>query len=185
MNTKLTAVKSGSRLEGLGVTGCGMTNSTTQPPLTIRTARPADAETMTRVTMLSKQANGYDDAFMAMCADELRVTPERLEHGRYWVAGRGEILGCASLWKADENIGEVHAFFIHPDAQGQGVGRALWQVLLAAAKADGITSLRLDSDPEAEGFYKRLGFKTTGRSPSGSIPGRTIPLMELHLDSRD
>ncbi|MEN0041906.1 MAG: GNAT family N-acetyltransferase [Pseudomonadota bacterium] len=61
------------------------------------------------------------------------------------------------------------------------MGKALWWELLAAARADGLTTLRLDADPFAERFYERLGFRTIGRSPSGSIAGRTIPLMELHL----
>lgn len=138
---------------------------------------------MTQVVMLSKRSNGYDDAFMAACADDLRVTPERLEQGRTWVVERdGDICGCASLKHSDEGrTGEVHSFFIHPTAQGQGVGKALWQVLLATVKADDIHTLRLDADPAAEGFYARLGFQTIGRTRSSSIPGRTLPLMELKL----
>jgi hypothetical protein len=34
------------------------------------------------------------------------------------------------------------------------------------------TNVGLDADPFAEPIYHRWGFKTVGRSPSGSIPGR-------------
>ena len=35
--------------------------------------------------------------------------------------------------------------------------------------------------PNAEAIYARLGFRTIGRSPSGSIPGRTLPRMKRFL----
>ena len=52
----------------------------------IRRARPVDAKALTVLCMRSKQSNGYDDAFMAACSDELTITPKRLLNEEYWVA---------------------------------------------------------------------------------------------------
>ncbi len=37
------------------------------------------------------------------------------------------------------------------------------------------------SDPNAEAFYRAMAATTVGTAPSGSIPGRRLPLMELAL----
>lgn len=151
----------------------------------LRRARPEDAEILTELSMRSKRSNGYDDAFMAACREELTVTVERLCEGEYWVAESDAVCGCACLVADLANrSGEVHAFFIHPEWQRKGIGRLLWRKLAERAREEGLTDLYLDADPFAVPFYEALGFEVTGEVPSGSIPGRTLPRMTITLDSR-
>ena len=153
--------------------------------IVIRPARPDEGEVLTELSMRSKQSNGYDDVFMAACRAELTVTAAKLRAGAYWVAETDRICGCAALVvDADGRGGEVHAFFVEPKMKGMGIGRRLWREVRARAEALGLRQLRLDADPHAEPFYRRLGFETVGRAPSGSIPGRTIPHMTLDLSAR-
>ncbi len=147
----------------------------------IRRARPDEAAVLTDLTLRSKRSNGYDDAFMEACREELTVTAARLEEGEYWVAVADIIRGCACILDRGDGSGEVHAFFIDPDFQRQGVGRALWQKLVERAAARDIGILRLDADPAAVPFYRALGFVEIGKAPSGSIEGRTLPRMEIRL----
>ncbi len=77
--------------------------------------------------------------------------------------------------------GEVADCFVNPSALRQGVGAALMQHLKEVAVAKGVKRLVLHSDPHAEPFYLSLGYVRFGQSPSGSIPGRYLPLMELTL----
>jgi len=37
----------------------------------------------------------------------------------------------------------------------------------------------IDADPNAEGFYLKMGAERVGESPSGSIPGRMLPLLQV------
>ena len=149
----------------------------------MRPARGDEAELLTALSMRSKQSNGYDDAFMAACAEELLVTPDSLADWYYWVAETdGRLLGLFALAPdAGGASAEVAAFFVEPDLKGQGVGRALWRRLTAQAAAEGIERLRLDADPAAEPFYLAMGCRLAGRRPSGSIPGRTLPHMTFDL----
>ena len=150
----------------------------------VRRACHDDAETLTKIAMLSKQSNGYDDAFMAACADELLITPDLLDAHEYWVAEGHQICGFVCLEvDLDHSAGTVSSFFIDPAWQQRGIGRQLWQTIEASACEKGLKLLRLHSDPEAENFYTGLGFSTIGRVPSGSIPGRTLPHMEMWLNS--
>jgi hypothetical protein len=57
----------------------------------------------------------------------------------------------------------------------------LWDIVVKDASKRGLTSLYLDADPAAVPFYEALGLKTIRQEPSGSIPGRFLPHMELRL----
>ena len=152
----------------------------------IRLARPEDAEALTDLSLRSKASNGYDEAFMSACREELTVTEKSLAEGEYWVAESGDICGCACLAAdPDGHAGEIHAFFIDPDCQRRGIGRLLWQKVLERAKAQGLERLYLDADPAAVPFYEAMGFTVVGESPSGSIPGRSLPYMTLDLGRAD
>ena len=147
----------------------------------IRPARLDEADALTDLSMRSKQSNGYDEAFMAACRDELTVTADRMTDGTYWVAEvNGVIRGCVCLSvDADNATGEINAFFIDPDFQRRGIGQVLWRKILEEAQE--LQTLRLDADPAAAPFYEKLGFVTVRNVPSGSIKGRTLPHMVLKL----
>lgn len=152
----------------------------------IRRARPEDVDVLTDLSIRSKRSNGSDAAFMAACREELTVTRQSLRDGEYWVAEAGVVCGCACLVaNSNGRAGEIHAFFIDPDRQRQGIGRLLWKKLFERAKEWGLERLYLDADPAAVPFYEALGFEVTGDSPSGSIAGRTLPHMTLVLDRGD
>ena len=167
--------------------------------ITIRRALHTDCNALTSLCFRSKQSNGYDDAFMEACRDELTVTLETLEQSECWVAQHLEaqhntptLCGCASLTlpsktlsESETPVGEVGLFFIDPGWQGCGVGRLLWETILKSAESHGLHQLVLDADPFAEGFYSKLGFEVIGRVASGSIPGRTLPHMRLTISSTD
>jgi GNAT superfamily N-acetyltransferase len=151
-------------------------------PIRIRRARPEEAAELSEIAMLSKQSNGYDAAFMALCVDELRITADAIRDKMIWVAETDHIIGCVTLVaSADLDRGQISAFFVHTDSKRQGVGKLLWQTVLNAAQAAGLTRLQLDADPAAVPFYEAMGFATIGQIPSGSIPGRFLPLMELRI----
>lgn len=148
----------------------------------IRRARSHEADTITALVMRSKRSNGYDEAFMEACREELRVTPDLLKAREVWIAEDTVICGCASLVvETDRKTAEVGLFFVDPDCKRQGVGQRLWERLLSRSRELGLQMLHLDADPSAVPFYEKQGFRTVGQTPSGSIPGRTIPYMELRL----
>lgn len=126
----------------------------------------------------SKQANGYDDAFMAACADELAMTPAKIARLHVWVAQGTPPKGCVAL---DLTTSRIESFFIDPNGQRQGIGRALWQSVLRASYEQGLDHLSLCSDPAAVPFYEAMGFTHIGHRPSGSIAGRMLPLMRIAL----
>jgi GNAT superfamily N-acetyltransferase len=151
--------------------------------VTIRSARSGEAGELTELALRSKASWGYSAEFMAACEAELTITPERMAEWTIWVAeAEAHVCGMVALRSGQDPIhAELEDFFVDPDFQGHGVGSALMATVLEACEASGVQILGLDADPNAEAIYHRLGFTTVGRSPSGSIPGRWLPRMQLRL----
>lgn len=119
---------------------------------------------------------GYQDF-----GDELAALP-----GKY-AGPRGELLlarddlggplGCVGLRPiAPEGCCEMKRLFLLPAARGLGLGLAMTQAMIAAARARGYGELRLDTLPgmsAAIGLYERLGFRRIAPyyapTPAGTI----------------
>ncbi|MBV2154046.1 GNAT family N-acetyltransferase [Kitasatospora sp. SUK 42] len=147
----------------------------------IRPARPDEAELLTGIALRAKAYWGYDEAFMAACREELTLDAAAIERASTAVAeDDGRVLGFAALTGAPPS-GALAMLFVEPELIGRGIGRALFEHVRGQARALGLRSLTIDSDPNAEPFYLAMGATRVGSTPSGSIPGRELPLMELVL----
>lgn len=145
----------------------------------IRCATVADIAAIDALVFASKASNGYDDAFMEACREELSTSLQAVAAGDVWVAEDSALVGTYKLDRGKE--AEVHMMFVARQAKGTGVGAALWRHLEARARGRGTTSLSLDADPFAVGFYRHMGMEIVGQSPSGSIPGRMLARMHKDL----
>ncbi len=133
---------------------------------------------MSDLAYRSKQSNGYDASVMALFADALRITPDRLTKLRFWVAEEdGRIVGCIALEHLGGTTGEVRSFFTDPEHKGRGIGRRLWYELRTIAQTQGITYLLARADPASVLFYESLGFETKGEVPSRAYPSQLRPYM--------
>jgi GNAT superfamily N-acetyltransferase len=145
----------------------------------LRPARPEEAETLTALALRSKAYWGYDEAFMAACRDELTLRADEVVALRTVVAeDAGEVIGFVTL-EGEPPQGDIGMLFVSPDAMRRGAGRLLYGHALATAARLGFTRLMIDADPNAESFYRAMGAVTVGRTLSGSVPGRTLPLMTV------
>lgn len=101
----------------------------------------------------------------AVFIDEQGV-PEALEWDEYdavsthWLAlaGDGSPIGCARLLPG----GHLGRMAVLPAWRGRGVGRALLDAVLHAARMRGERLLRLSAQTHAAGFYARAGFVADG-----------------------
>jgi len=75
----------------------------------------------------------------------------------------------------------VELLYVEPATIGCGVGRVLWQDLCLRAALAKATTVRIEADPHAVGFYERMGPVRIGDCPSGSIPGRMLPLLRASV----
>lgn len=151
----------------------------------IRLAHAGEVEELSELAMRSKAHWGYDEAFMEACRDELTLTPAYLEANPTFVLeDDGRVVGLASL-EALEQEGDVELgmLFVDPGAIGCGgrYGSRLFEHSCREARRRGFRSMWIQSDPDAEGFYRRLGAVTVSRKESRSLPGRMLPWMRFGL----
>ncbi|WP_301363914.1 GNAT family N-acetyltransferase [Streptomyces xanthophaeus] len=137
----------------------------------VRAARPAEAEDLTGLVMRSKAHWGYDAAFLAACAPELRIRAADVTARRIVVAenGRGEVLGIASL-EGTPPLAALGLLFVEPSAIGRGVGRLLYRDALRRAADLGVRQLVIDSDPHAAGFYRAMGAVAAAETETAAAP---------------
>ena len=147
----------------------------------LRRATHDEAPTLTSLALRSKQYWGYDDSFIHACREELTVTADTIDRRAVTVCDEdGRILGFSVLGgePSDTEL-ELEWLFVEPAEIGRGVGRALWNHAVEASAAHGVGSIRIESDPHAEGFYRQMGASRDGSVPSRSVAGRWNPLMRF------
>jgi GNAT superfamily N-acetyltransferase len=153
--------------------------STVQVDVIVRAARPDEADALLELAVRSKGHWGYDDAFLDACRAELAVAPDACDGEHVLVAVQGDTIAGFVQIDGNPPKGELAALFVDPVFIGSGVGGRLLAAAVSQAAAMGFASLVIDSDPEAEEFYLRAGAVRIAEVPSGSIPGRLLPQLEL------
>ncbi|MFJ7081690.1 GNAT family N-acetyltransferase [Streptomyces griseus] len=147
----------------------------------IRAGEAAEAAALTELALRSKGHWEYDAEFLAACREELTMRPAEVAARRTLVADEGgRILGFTTL-DGEPPRGALGMMFVEPDTIGRGVGRSLFTHTMDEARRLGFTHLTIDSDPNAEPFYRSMGAVRIGATPSGSVPGRELPLLEVAL----
>ena len=149
--------------------------------ITLRAARARELSYLSDLCLRSKAIWGYDAAFMAACVDELTLQPEELDHTAVIVAERDQaVLGVAQV-STEAGSANLTKLFVDPEHIGKGVGVVLFDWAVQAARDLRADKLVIEADPGAEPFYLKRGAKRVGEVPSGSIPGRILPLLQLPL----
>lgn len=109
------------------------------------------------------------EVFRPLVRDELPGVPHLL-----CVRDRaGQVAGFIGV--AD---GKVEMLFVHPAWRGQGIGRRL---LSYAVTTLGARELDVnEQNPQAIGFYQRMGFEVVGRSTVDGL-GKPYPLLHMRV----
>lgn len=137
---------------------------------------------MSALAFRAKAYWGYGERFMEQCRAELTISEGDIATGDYYVLeSEGTIVGFCALHAGGADEGELADVFIDPAHHGAGHGRRLVAYAKQAARAHGWRSLRVEADPNACAFYRSCGGEQIGTVPSGSIPGRRLPLMRIAL----
>lgn len=146
----------------------------------IRVARPSEMETVRLLFREYQQHLGIDLCFQNF-EQELATLP-----GKYtgiWLAeAGGELAGIVALRPWAEGIGEMKRLYVRPRFQGRGLGKALAETVVAAARESGDRALRLDtlgSMAAAVAIYRAMGFREIEPYTLNPVPGALF--LELSL----
>lgn len=143
----------------------------------IRLAAADDADTLTAIAHAAKRHWRYPEEWIALWRRDLTFTPEFIErYPVYCAVEANAVVGVAALVFAAADC-ELEHFWIMPTRMGTGLGRALFEQAVERCRTIGARRLWINADPNAEGFYARMGARRVGEVPS-TPAGRMLPRLE-------
>jgi len=148
----------------------------------IKPASVGDAQTLTQIALDAKRHWGYPEHWIKHWESDLTISAEFITSNHVYVAeDEGEIRGFYALCLVDEKA-ELEHLWVRPSHIGTGIGKELFLDAMERAAKLNVSEVELSADPNAAGFYKRMGASQVGEIDS-EIDGqpRKIPRMKIEL----
>jgi GNAT superfamily N-acetyltransferase len=147
----------------------------------IRPASVDEAAALTKIALDAKRYWGYPEHWIKHWESDLTITPDYISNNHVYVAEEnGDIQGFYALCVAG-NKAELDHLWVMPARIGTGVGKELFlDAMERAAKLD-VSAVEISSDPNAAGFYKRMGATQIGEVDS-PIDGQDRRLPRLKIE---
>jgi GNAT superfamily N-acetyltransferase len=145
--------------------------------MNVRRAVPSESQALSELAVAAKGFWGYPAAQLAAWASDLRISPESIISEPTFVAEvERRIAGVVQL-STKRVPWSIEHLWVLPSAARRGIGGQLVRHVIQYVHERGQRELLIDSDPEAEGFYIRLGARKVGEvaAPIEGQPGRVRP----------
>ena len=154
--------------------------------LQITKAVVADIDTLNRISLASKKHWRYPQDWIDHWREDLKVTTTHFEEHQVIKAvleneGQEIIVGFCIVGETDQEYEVLH-LWVDPPYIGKGYGKTLLNQALEMA----ITTpkdILVEADPNAEAFYKAMGFVTFDEVKSIYPEGRVLPLMRKSINN--
>ena len=91
----------------------------------------------------------------------------------------GRIVAWFSLTSSTAGTCHLDDLWVEPSSIGGGIGKQLFEQASTRARELGCSVLEWDTDPNAQGFYERMGARIVGEVTS--TWGRQLPVMRIEL----
>ena len=147
----------------------------------IRRALPEESPVLTEIAHDAKRHWGYPEHWIQHWQCDLTVSPDFVSENPVYVAEKdGELLGFYALVVRDEKA-ELEHLWVAPKHIDQGIGKELFIHAMHEAVGQNVVAVEISSDPNAEGFYRKMGAQRIGEVAS-EIKGEQRVLPRLSVD---
>ena len=148
----------------------------------IRRAVPEETTALSQIAFAAKAHWGYPKRWLELWKPQLTFGPEYFEQNESWVAETNRVpVAFYTLQEKDGNAW-LENLFVSPELIGKGVGKKLFLHAVELSRRRNYLTLQLESDPNAVGFYEKMGMYKIGEQHS-EVDGqpRLLPIMEIKL----
>ena len=152
--------------------------------MTIRRAFPEEATTLTQIALDAKRHWGYPEHWIKHWESDLTISSDFIRDNHVYVADEdGEIRGFYALCVCGDKA-ELEHLWVTPACIGTGIGKELFLDAMERAAAVDVHNVELTADPNAAGFYERMGAVQIGEAES-VIDGQIRKLPRMRKPRRD
>jgi GNAT superfamily N-acetyltransferase len=147
----------------------------------VRAGTEQDFDRLREIAVDAKAHWGYDRARVEEWARGGDFEPESLRAREVCVAeADGEPVGWAALIPRGE-VGWLEDLWVDPPWIGRGVGRLLFEHVAGRARELGARRLEWEAEPNATGFYERMGGRYL-RESEVTEWGRVLDVLGVELE---
>ncbi len=111
--------------------------------------------------------------------EDLTITEEYINNNFVYVFENDNTkIGFFSFLRNDKALDFL---YIHPRYKGKGYGKIIWKYVIEKANELGLKSFTIDSDPNAKGYYLKMGAQLIGETPSTVFKDGLLPLLKYDV----
>jgi ribosomal protein S18 acetylase RimI-like enzyme len=146
-------------------------------------AKAEDAAALTDIAFAAKRHWGYPEKWIESWRELLTVQPEFIAgHDTYVAMVEERHVAFYALGRREDKLDLLHLWVL-PCAMGRGIGRALFLHALERTRELGFLELEIESDPNAEGFYRHMGARRAGsRIRELEEQRRELPILVYQIE---
>ncbi len=149
----------------------------------IERAHKEDAQTLSDLTFRAKSYWNYSKEQLKRWEDDLTISTAYIDRNDVFkLILHNKIIAYYSYQFINNKVLLLDNIFVDPEYIGKGYGKTLMNHLIKEAIQARKEKIKLESEPNAAAFYKKMGFKIVGQLES-SIKNRYLPIMELDIDA--
>ena len=147
----------------------------------IRPASADEATALTKMALDAKRHWGYPEHWIRHWSSDLTITPDFIRDNHVYVAeDNGEVQGFYALCVMGDKA-ELEHMWVAPARIGTGIGKELFLDAMEQAAKLKVGAVEISSDPNAAGFYKRMGATQIGEVDA-PIDGQDRKLPRLTIE---
>ena len=147
----------------------------------IRPAATDEASVLTSMALEAKRYWGYPEHWIKHWESDLTISSDFIHDNHVYVAEEnGQIQGFYALIVRG-NQAELDHMWVKPALVGTGIGKELFLDAMERAAALKVNAVEISSDPNAAGFYRRMGATEIGEIDA-SFDGVTRKLPRLKIE---
>jgi molybdenum cofactor cytidylyltransferase len=151
----------------------------------IRAALNHESGLLSDLATRAKAHWGYSEEMLERWKAELTVSASDIAAHLTFVATIEEIVAGFYSLLPSAGPWTLNHFWVSPQYMHRGIGRSLLTHALDTAVGRGASVVKVDADPNAEGFYVQCGALRLGEvsAPIPGQPKRVRPQLAFHADA--
>ena len=149
----------------------------------IRQVKLEETDSLTQIAISAKRHWDYPARWLEIWTPQLTFTSDYFEAHEGWAAVEDEKPIAFYTLEDKNGIAWLENLWVLPEYIGKGIGKELFLHAVNLARQRNYKTLQLEADPNAMGFYEKLGMKKVGKRQS-EVDGlrRILPIMEIDLN---